>query len=246
MSPDFSPACYRFRGGAAPTGPGNGNLWASWLVALYGGWVVTWLIFRHLEIRVALLRDPTAAALWWTAAKLVVWIAPIGLFLRLIPLPPSALRLRSLHGVPWAFVVAVAWIVVNAAADAALRRVPAPTLNPAVISACLVAPFTEELLFRGFAFAWLEFEGVGFWRTNLLCAALFALLHVPGWCFMQSANVSMLQQFAQVAAFGLVLGLLRRGRASLWAPILVHAANNAWSQGLIAWLVRQLFARAAS
>ena len=215
------------------------RLFASWLLTLLGGWLAAWLAFRFLEARVEWLRQPLGAALWWTGAKLVVWIGPMPWFSRRIPLPPGALRLGHLRGVPLAFAAGVAWVALNAAGDALLGRTPAPALNPGVLSACLVAPFAEELVFRGFAFAWLETLGVGFWKANLACAFLFALLHLPGWLFMQGAGVVLLAQFAQTAALGFGFGLARREGASLWAPVLVHFANNAWAQGLLAWLAAQ-------
>jgi membrane protease YdiL (CAAX protease family) len=213
------------------------KLFGGWLLTLYGGWIVAWFFFQALETKFPELKEPLVATAWWTLAKLIIWIAPVFVLSRFIPLAPGALRLGHLKRVPFALLVSVAWIALNAAGDALLNRTPAPTLNAAVISGCLVAPFAEELLFRGFAFAWLEQLGVGFWKTNTLCAVLFALLHLPGWGMMEGLSLGLLGHLAQTAALGFGFGLLRKGDASLWAPISLHFANNAWSQGLISWLV---------
>lgn len=206
------------------------RLFACWLASLYGGWLVAWLVFPGLQ-------DPLAAAVWWTGAKLVVWLVPLFFFARAIPLSAGALRLNHARRLPLALGVGVAWIALNALGDSLLGRTPAPALTPGVLSACFVAPFAEELVFRGFAFAWLEKLGFGFWRVNVSCAVLFALLHLPGWAFTQGLGLGLLPQLGQAALLGFGFGLLRKGDASLWAPIAVHFANNAWSQGLILWLM---------
>lgn len=193
-------------------------------------------MFRLLEPRFGALQQPLGAAAWWTAAKLVIWVAPVVFLSRRIPLAPGALRLGHLRGVPLALGVAVVWVALNAAGDSLLGRTPAPSLDVGVLSACFIAPFVEELVFRGFAFAWLEQLGVGFWKANLVCAALFALMHLPGWLFMQGFSVGLLAQLIQTALLGFGFGVLCRNEASLWAPLTVHFANNAWSTGLIRFL----------
>ncbi|MDP1827927.1 MAG: type II CAAX endopeptidase family protein [Archangium sp.] len=208
-----------------------------WFALLFGAWVGAWFLFRLLEPRFAPLQKPLGATAWWTAAKLVIWIAPVVLLTRRIPLAPGALRLGHLRGVPLALIVAVGWVALNAAGDSLLGRTPAPALDVGVLSACFIAPFVEELVFRGFAFAWLEQLGLRFWKANLVCAVLFAVMHLPGWLFMQGFSVGLLAQLAQTALLGFGFGVLRRDGASLWAPFSVHLANNAWSTGLISFLL---------
>lgn len=164
-----------------------------------------------------------------------MWLAPVFIFSRLVHLPRGALRLNHLRGFGLACLLSVGWIAVNATGDSLLHRTPAPAPNFAVLSACFMAPFLEELLFRGFAFAWLERFGLGFWQVNVICAGLFALLHLPGWALMEGFSFFLVAQLGQVALLGFGFGLLRKGDASLWAPIALHFANNAWSQGLILW-----------
>ena len=53
---------------------------------------------------------------------------------------------------------------------------------------------------------------------------------------MQGVDAVVLGQFAQTALLGFGFGLVRGREGSLWAPIAVHVANNAWSTGLISWL----------
>ena len=211
------------------------RLFAAWLFTLYGGWVVAWGVFRAV--------NPVDPTLWWVGAKLAVWVAPVAVLMRLLPLPFEALESRHTRRVGWAGAISLAWVGLNALGDTLLHRTPAAAFNASVLSACLVSPLLEELLFRGFAFAWLERSGLGYWKTNLASALLFALLHLPGWVATQGLHLSLGAQLAQTAALGFFFGLVRWKHGSLWAPVLVHMANNAWSQGLIRWLWQACFSR---
>ena len=97
------------------------------------------------------MRDPLSATAWWTSAKLVVWIAPVFVFSRLVHLPRGGLRLNHLRGFGIGLLLSIGWIAANASAES----VPAPAINAAVLSSCFLAPFMEELLFRGFAFSYI-------------------------------------------------------------------------------------------
>jgi membrane protease YdiL (CAAX protease family) len=90
----------------------------------------------------------------------------------------------------------------------------------AVISVLVVAvltPLWEEVLFRG---AFLDGLSQRFRPTVaiILSAALFAAIHIVP------------LSFAYLFTLGISLALLRRFHQNLWAPILLHAANNASSR----------------
>lgn len=86
-----------------------------------------------------------------------------------------------------------------------------------VVRHALLPAVLEECLYRG-AFFSLLWEGCG--RTALwLSALLFAVSHAPyAW------------PYALVG--GCLLAIAARKSGSLWAPVLLHAANNAASLGL--------------
>ncbi len=75
----------------------------------------------------------------------------------------------------------------------------------------LIAPFVEELIFRGAVLRWLEPWGRGF--ALLTSAALFGLMH------------NNLVQLPVAVACGLLFGYIAQ-RFSLRAAIAAHAANN--------------------
>lgn len=82
-----------------------------------------------------------------------------------------------------------------------------------VISLCLVAPFVEEMLFRGlFLRSFLRIYRPG--HAILLSALLFGMVH---------GNV---HQFVVAAPFGVLSGWLYYVTRSLWPAILEHAAYN--------------------
>ncbi len=89
--------------------------------------------------------------------------------------------------------------------------------SPTFLSALytlLLAPVTEELIFRGLTLGILE-RAFPFWQANLLQAAYFGLIHgnpVQG-------------IYAFVA--GLIFGLLRKRENTLAAPVICHMAVNA-------------------
>lgn len=77
----------------------------------------------------------------------------------------------------------------------------------------VIAPFCEEIFFRGFVFAGLLRDLSPFWAV-IVSAALFAVAHAdPG-------------SFVPLFAIGLCLGLLRWRTGSTWAGISLHMLNN--------------------
>ena len=86
-----------------------------------------------------------------------------------------------------------------------------------------LAPFAEELFFRGFVFAGLR-ERSGFWSAALLSGVGWGSLHLPG----GDLGVAI-----QLSLFGVVLAYLYERRGSLLASILAHALNNGLAFALL-------------
>jgi membrane protease YdiL (CAAX protease family) len=78
----------------------------------------------------------------------------------------------------------------------------------------VVAPFCEEVFFRGFAYAGLR-RSVGMFLGALLSAALFGIFHVDP------------AVFVPVFIFGIVLAWVYIQTGSIWPSMLAHALNNA-------------------
>jgi hypothetical protein len=83
----------------------------------------------------------------------------------------------------------------------------------------LVPAFSEELLFRGILFRWIE-EFAGSWTALVITSALFGLAHIfnPGASWFSSLAIAL--------EAGLLLGSVYMLTRSLWMPIGLHAAWN--------------------
>lgn len=84
-----------------------------------------------------------------------------------------------------------------------------------VLLAVVVAPVTEELLFRGWIYTSLRYR-FGLWTAVIASSAVFALAHY------EDTHIYALVVFP----IGLALAALRERTGSIKAPILLHALNN--------------------
>jgi membrane protease YdiL (CAAX protease family) len=150
------------------------------------------------------------------------------------PSMPSMVELGL--GAGWALPVIVATIPI---ALLITRFIPVPPQNPLsptgeavglalhLAAGMLVAPVSEEILFRGFATtAWIRDMGVT--RGVVRGALFFALAHV----LTISGDTAGAAVGAAIAAFvgripiALALGWLFVRRDTIWAPLGLHAAFN--------------------
>ena len=89
-----------------------------------------------------------------------------------------------------------------------------PALLSMLIMAGVVAPFGEELVFRGLLFPWLRGR-LGVAAAAVLSGLVFALLH------------GALILIPALTAIGTALALLYHRCGSLWPVIVAHGAFNA-------------------
>jgi membrane protease YdiL (CAAX protease family) len=95
---------------------------------------------------------------------------------------------------------------------------------PGVLS-LVVAPFLEELLFRGLLLHELA-ELMPRWVANLLSSLLFAGIHLPFWLSHGGVSGALLANTAGVFVFSLLAGWLYLDSSSIWPPTVAHIANN--------------------
>lgn len=96
----------------------------------------------------------------------------------------------------------------------ALGSAPSPLL--VFVSAAVVAPFAEEVLFRGFIFPGLAGR-LGRVRAALASAGLFALAHLHP------------LTFPPLFALGVALAFLYDRFRSIWPCVIVHALTNGFA-----------------
>ncbi len=97
-----------------------------------------------------------------------------------------------------------------------LGKVAPISMYSLLFLAVFVAPFCEEVLFRGFLFA-------GFLRAMPLSLAVVLS------AFIFAAAHGDVASFPVLFCIGVLLALLRWHTGSLWPGILLHLLNNAWS-----------------
>ncbi len=91
------------------------------------------------------------------------------------------------------------------------------------ISALVLAPMGEELLFRGLVFRRIAAQGSSWPEAYALSAAVFAAIHTNPVGFLIYLWL------------GLVFAESYRRSGRLWVAMLVHAGNNAFALSLLIW-----------
>jgi membrane protease YdiL (CAAX protease family) len=198
-------------------------------VILIPAWVGAWYLHDLTSIRDF---SPGATFAYWTVAKLIVWIAPVLLIVsRALGQPPveylGFVRLRQ--GVLVGLAVGAMFVALMAVIDAFTRSHALPSLTWPTLNALVVAPISEEVVFRGFALKALEDSGWRFWPANGIAAVLFLGLHLPGWQFTRGLNSSSIVPGLSVLVVGMVAGYAKHRANSTWASVTVHFLNNSYS-----------------
>ncbi|MEO7276930.1 MAG: CPBP family intramembrane glutamic endopeptidase [Sphingomicrobium sp.] len=120
-------------------------------------------------------------------------------------------------------------IAVGIAALLGVYRITGPgdatDLLPALIAAAIFPAISEELLFRGILFRWIEEFG-GSWMALLLTSALFGASH------LMNPNATPIAAIGIAFEAGVMLGAAYMLTRSLWLPMGLHAAWN-FAQGEI-------------
>jgi membrane protease YdiL (CAAX protease family) len=141
-------------------------------------------------------------------------------------------------GAAFAGVVVVITLVVTAALVSILQERPESPLPPAgdptgllvnLVTAAVFAPIGEEIFFRGFATTVWE-RSLGARRAIIQGGLMFAFAHVVGTTgtdFDQALAVAIVAFGARIP-IALFLGWLLIRRRTIWAPIGLHAAFNAF------------------
>lgn len=94
------------------------------------------------------------------------------------------------------------------------------TLVVVVVGAVVVAPITEEILYRGFVLGALLSRGFGTASAVAVMTALFAVMHLPNFGVAGTLFIS---------AWGVLPALLRVRFDNLSGAVLMHALNNAFA-----------------
>jgi len=108
------------------------------------------------------------------------------------------------------------------------------TNNPVVmiLTAVIMAPIFEEIIFRGIIQKGMINNGVKPWKAIFIASIIFGLVHGNPW------------QFVGAVLLGCVLGLVYYKTKSLLLPMLLHGFNNLCSSILILYTKNESFSEA--
>jgi len=176
--------------------------------------------------------DPTIAATVGAVIKLLVWVIPVIVLVKLVekkePLNFLGLRENLSKGLSWAAWVSVAlviyFIVVNLfflQNDLEFNLGFHTWLNTVIL-----VGITEEIVFRGFILRKLM-QQFTFWKANSITAFLFLTIHFPIWFrhgLFESPGI--LFTFIQVFIIGFIFGVIYKKTNSLWSVIIIHSVYN--------------------
>ena len=196
----------------------------AYVVVFHVAWIA-WPYF--LYPRLIALGDRTLAyAALNIGIRLLVWVAPVLVYLRYVDgvEPFTYLKLRT--GVGRGVVVALAVTVLNFLGSLARFGPPHPSVQRvtwnSVLGTSILIGLIEELPYRGFMLQKFA-ERYRFPVATAITALLFVAVHIPGWLALQMLRADLA---ATVFVIGVVMALLFRYSDSLWAPIVAHSLND--------------------
>ncbi len=194
-------------------------------------WALVWIAKSYLDAAFAWTGDDSATALFWLAAKSVVWIVPACWLIH-----ASGHDLKSQFNLKewrrWTFwgtavglLVALTGLVPKMLAGSALFS---HALDYGTLNVLIVAPLFEEFLIRAAVLGSLV-RALGFWRANVVAAVCFVVLHIPGWYMAGSLSKNLGQPVGRALSIfilGLCFGWATRKGGSFLAGSVAHCLNN--------------------
>jgi membrane protease YdiL (CAAX protease family) len=209
------------------------------LSSFYILWIGAWLLRVGPAERFfgPSLHNLNHDSLYWFIMKCLVWILPAAVYLRRIYgvglweyLGLSRWVKRGwTWGLSLSLVIAGLYLAYDLLIHTPLSSPQRFTGGP-FLGAVIVSPVMEEVFFRGFMIRQLQSCWKNFIWVNLAAAMAFALVHWVGWYFQGSLSFPGSLPFTfHLVVFGFILGYANRFSGSLWTSLILHAANNLYS-----------------
>ncbi len=194
-------------------------------------WIAAWLLKVSLDPAAPWFATSLGGFVYWTAAKIVIWILPAVWLIRASGRTVAVVfnvskwkRYLAWGGGIGLVIGLTAWAPKLAAGHPLFGSAPSLGLANALV----VAPLFEEFLIRGAMMGALQLQ-MPFWRANLIAALMFLGLHLPGWYFMGSlgANLAMpIGGALSIFLLGLAFGYAAHRGGSVLAASVAHFLNN--------------------
>lgn len=200
-------------------------------VCLYVVWIGAWLLERWLEAHVDWMATSGARSGYWLIMKLVLWVVPAIVLMTL-----TGRNLRDMMGLGRArsillwgggvgLVLGVIAVVMKTLGHQPLFS---SSIGWPLFSGVLIAPIVEEITFRGAILGGIETR-FRFWAANVVTAALFLGVHLPGWYFQGRLAANLTDPVGgalSIFLLGMVFGYVVHRSKSVAAGTLTHVLNN--------------------
>jgi membrane protease YdiL (CAAX protease family) len=189
------------------------TVWTGWVIVLYP--------------RMLRLGDRTLAyAVVNVTVRLLVWVAPVLLYLRFVdhenPIAYLKLTKNWQKGIGMGILVTF----INLLGSWLRFGTPHPSANSvtwsSMFSTAWLIGFIEEVPFRGFILQKLE-ERIGHALAIVTSSTLFLAIHLPGWIVL---NTLRPENAITIFIIGVVLAVIFKYSGSLWSAIIAHTSNN--------------------
>jgi CAAX protease family protein len=195
-----------------------------YVIAFHLAWAA-WPYFVYPRL-IALGTTTLTYALLHLGIRLLVWVAPVLLYLRYVDHVEPLEYLKLTRHVRRGIAVAIALTILNFLGMLVRFGLPHPSMQSvtwnSVLGTSFLVGFIEEIPYRGFMLQKFA-ERTGFWMANLITALLFLAVHVPGWMALHTLRAGTA---ASIFVFGVVMAIALNYSESLWAPIVTHSAND--------------------
>jgi membrane protease YdiL (CAAX protease family) len=165
-------------------------------------------------------------ALLSMTTRLVVWVVPVFVYLRVVDRVEPFAYLKLTGSVQRGLLVGLALTALNFLLLFTRFGPPHPGMDRvtwnSVLGTSILIGFIEEVPYRGFMLQKFS-ERVGFWYATLITSVLFVLVHLPGWLALHTFRA---ETAVSIFIFGGVMAVALRYSKSLWAPIMAHSTND--------------------
>jgi membrane protease YdiL (CAAX protease family) len=200
--------------------------------ALIAVWILAWVFKVYVaDPRVAWLTTSAGSFVYWTIAKVFVWIVPAIWLIRISDRTlGEVFNLSNWKGwLAWGGGIGML-IALTGFIDSYLNGralLPAEFSIP-LFSVLAVAPTFEEFLVRGAVLGNLR-RTFRFWTANVVSSLMFVVLHLPGWYFMGSLAENLLKPMGgafSIFLLGLGFGYATYRGRSVVGGMIGHFLNN--------------------
>lgn len=200
-------------------------------IAIIIAWIGAWLLKISLEQTIGWLTTSHGSFIYWTTAKLLIWILPACWLLKVSQRSvQDVFKLSNWKAwLAWGggigLLIGLTGIIPNYLQG---REIIPTQFSFPLLNVLVIAPLFEELLMRGAIQPSLERE-YSFWQANVITSIMFVILHIPGWYFMGVLWTNLTNPVGGALSIFLVslgFGYAAHRSESVMGGVIAHFLNN--------------------